>query len=150
MAIFLNGDWQDGGGKIDLRGEQSVASRSAFESKCVGSDAEEDALARFSFAKKGADAFLEALLVDAALAGLERLKQLMEQPAFADGRGRLASQSSLQHQSPGLAARVPVGDRRIDIQLQRHELRSHLGCHGAEGGGGSSGLERIRIQPLFE
>jgi hypothetical protein len=29
---------------------------------------------------------------------------------------------------------VAVRDRWIDIQLQRHGLRSHLGCHGAEGG----------------
>jgi hypothetical protein len=30
---------------------------------------------------------------------------------------------------------VSVRDRGIDIQLQRHGLRSHLGCHGAESGG---------------
>jgi hypothetical protein len=31
---------------------------------------------------------------------------------------------------------VTIRDRRIDIQLQRHGLRSHLGCHEAEGRGG--------------
>lgn len=136
VASFLTGEWQDGGGEIDLRSEQSVASGSPFESMGMGADAEEDALARFSFAKKRADAFLEALLVDVALVGLERPKQLMQQPALADGGWRLACQPSLQHQSPSLAARVTIRDRRIDIQLQRHGLRSHLRCHEAEGRGG--------------
>ncbi len=135
MARFFHWDWQEGGREIDLRSEQSVASRSPLESKGVGSDAEEDALARFSFAEKRADTFLEALLVDVALVCLERPKQLMQQPAFADGRGCLTRQSSLQHHSPSLAARMTIRDRGIDIQLQWHGLRSHLGCIGAEGGG---------------
>lgn len=135
VASFLAVDWQDGGGKIDLRSEQSVASRSPFESMGMGSYPEEDALARFSFSKKRADAFLEALLVDIALVGLERPKQLMQQPAFADGWRCLPRHSSLQHQSPGLAARMSIRDRGIDIQLQRHGWRSHGGCDGAKGGG---------------